>query len=135
MALIYCFALNIDKITGFWNCQLFWPSLAFIGLLWPFLAFHDFLRPKFGFLGQNQMPLMYFLYPDIENSFHIRITNPVYSGPIRGWSRGKSKDWSWRKCSSIFEPHILQGSSIFEVPASTHQQHWTKSVFFLSCHF
>ena len=25
------------------------------------------------------MPLMYFLYPDIENSFHIRITNPVHS--------------------------------------------------------
>jgi hypothetical protein len=26
------------------------------------------------------MQLMYFLYPDIENSFHIRITNPVHSG-------------------------------------------------------
>ena len=25
------------------------------------------------------MPLMYFLYPYIENSFHIRITNPVHS--------------------------------------------------------
>jgi hypothetical protein len=25
------------------------------------------------------MQLMYFLYPNIENSFHIRITNPVHS--------------------------------------------------------
>ena len=61
----------------------FWTFLAFAGLhwpLWPFLAFHDFLRPKLGFLCQNQIPLVYFLYPDIENSFHIRITNPVHSG-------------------------------------------------------
>ena len=25
------------------------------------------------------MQLMYFLYPDIENSFHIKITNPAHS--------------------------------------------------------
>ena len=42
MALIDCFALNIDKITGFWNFGLFWPSLAFVGLydlFWPFMIF------------------------------------------------------------------------------------------------
>ena len=78
MALIDCFALNIDKITDFWTFGLFWPSLAFIGLN-DLLAFHDSLRPKLGFLCQNQMPLIYFLYPEIENSFHIRTTNPVHS--------------------------------------------------------
>ena len=42
MALFDCFALNIDKITDFWNFGLFWPSLAFIGLydlFWPFMIF------------------------------------------------------------------------------------------------
>ena len=42
MALIDYFALNINKITGFWNFGLFWPSLAFIGLydlFWPLMVF------------------------------------------------------------------------------------------------
>ena len=73
--------------------------MDFLGLcwpLWPFLAFNDFLRPKWGFLYQNQMQLMYFLYPNIGNSFLIRIINAVDSDSY----------WIWVQLLSTCPPQV-----------------------------
>jgi hypothetical protein len=72
------------------------------------------------------MQLMYFLYPDIENSFHIRITNPAHSGLAAS-----------KSIYVVFFPHsippLITDSLtllVIEKPLSLKQSQWPSGIFF-----